>query len=74
MNMSKGFLVSVFTLEVEMLIFWAVKFLENVLAFSLEQDLVHSDQPLVGEYLLFCAFSIDSKSFVADEQKPISLA
>ena len=45
-----------------------VEFLENVLPFSLKQDLVYFHLLLAEEWLLFCVFSKESKFFVADEK------
>ena len=45
-----------------------VEFLENVLPFSLKQDLVYFHLLLAEEWLLFCVFSKESKFFVAEEK------
>ena len=45
-----------------------VEFLENVLPFSLEQDLVYFHLLLAEEWLLFCVFSKESKFFLAEEK------
>ena len=45
-----------------------VEFLENILPFSLKQDLVYFHLLLADEWLLFCAFSKKSKFFVAEEK------
>ena len=45
-----------------------VEFLENVLPFSLEQDLVYFHLLLAEEWLLFCVFSKESKFFAAEEK------
>ena len=43
-----------------------VEFLENVLPFSLKQDLEYVHLLLAEEWLLFCAFRIENKFFVAE--------
>ena len=45
-----------------------VEFLENVLPFSLKQDLVYFHLLLAEEWLLFCVFSKESKFFAAEEK------
>ena len=45
-----------------------VEFLENVLPFSLKQDLEYAHLLLAEEWLLFCVFKIESKFFVAEEK------
>ena len=45
-----------------------VEFLENILPFSLKQDLVYFHLLLAEEWLLFCVFSKESKFFVAEEK------
>ena len=45
-----------------------VEFLENVLPFSLKQDLEYVHLLLAEEWLLFCIFRIESKFFVAEEK------
>ena len=44
------------------------EFLENVLPFSLKQDLEYVHLLLAEEWLLFCVFRIESKIFVAEEK------
>ena len=44
--------LSYFSLKIGMS-FWVVEFLENILAFSLKQDLVYSQQSLAEERLLY---------------------
>ena len=44
--------LSYFSLKIGMF-FWVVEFLENILAFSLKQDLVYSQQSLAEERLLY---------------------
>ena len=56
-----------FSLEI-LILAWLVEFLENVLPFFLEQDLVYFHVSLAGEWLLFCVFGKESKFFVAEEK------
>ena len=44
--------LSYFSLKI-VILSWVVEFLENILAFSLEQDLVYSQQSLAEERLLY---------------------
>ena len=48
-----------------------VKFLENVLPFSLKQDLLYFHLSLAEEWLLFCVFSKESKFFIAEEKSSL---
>ena len=44
-----------------------VEFLENILAFSLKQDLVYSHQSIAEEWLFLCVFNRKKQVFVAEE-------
>ena len=44
-----------------------VKFLENILAFSLKRDLMYSHQSLAEEWLFFCFFNKKRKILVAEQ-------
>ena len=44
-----------------------MEYLENVLVFSLKQDLVYLYRSLAEEWLLFCVFNKKSKFFVVKE-------
>ena len=44
-----------------------VEFLENVLEFSLKQELVYSHKSLDEEWGFFCVFNKKSKFFVVEE-------
>ena len=44
-----------------------MEFLENILVFSLKQDLVYSHESLAEEWLFFCFLNKKRKVFVADD-------
>ena len=56
-----------FSLEI-LIISWVVELLENVLVFSLKQDLMYFHLSLAEEWLLFCVFSKEIKFFSAEEK------
>ena len=52
----------------EIVIFsWVVEFLENILAFPLEQDLVYFNQSIAEEWGFLLLFNKKRKVFVAEE-------